>query len=371
MKILFLCPKINLDKPSGGTLHYLDLAESLASKDNVEVYLVASGKKNVEKRKNLTIISMPDINTSIFRIHKDFRKIRKINSIIEEIDPDFIYFRTEPFELYPVFFPDNRPSIIEVSYNLFSKSYDVSKIVYYLWSLRNFMLRAWIKKAVSKFGSILVVSESSKKYLEKRITNKDIFVVRTGVNLRKFGQKKQRRTGKKIVFVGNGLKYQGVHLLIEASRILDNEDVGHKVVIIGDYSKKISGAQKNIEVLGPLSNKNAVKTMLGCDIGVAPYIEAENEPFGFSPVKVLEYMAAGLAVVATDTEWNMEIIRPGANGLLFKSNDAQDLADKLKTLLNSKKLMKSIQNNNSSEAKNSCNWDKISEHIIDIARNSI
>ena len=182
MKIMFLVPKINLDKPSGGTLHYLDLVESMSKVDKkIEIYLVASGKKRGEKRGNITIISRPDINTSLFRIHKDIHKIGKINAIIDDINPDFLYYRTEPFELFPMFVTTKAPSIMEISYNMFSKSYDVSKIISSLWGLRNFVLDKWVKRAVKRFQSMSGLSVHTEAHqlimdLDSQARQKAIFI---------------------------------------------------------------------------------------------------------------------------------------------------------------------------------------------------
>jgi glycosyltransferase involved in cell wall biosynthesis len=370
MRMLFLAPKVNLDKPCGGTLHYLDLTECMAKANpGIEIYLVASGREKSEKKaKNLTIITDPGIDTSIWHFREGKRKSAYLNSIVKQIGPDFVYCRTEPFELFPILASLECPGLIEISYNLFSKSYDVSPAVAFLWPLRNAALKAWMRKAVARFGSVLTVSDSSKKCLQKRIS-KPINVVRTGVNLGKFRGSRKNKYGR-IVFVGNSLKYQGVHLLIEASRLLEKQGIKHEIVVVGSHDPAKYNAPASVKFLGPLSNKAAVKEMEACSIGVAPYMEAENEPFGFSPVKILEYMAAGLAVVATDTEWNRELIKE-KNGLLFRSGSAEDLAEKLKHLLSGGRELKRMQEFNKSEAKRIYRWEKISDEIVAIARKSL
>jgi glycosyltransferase involved in cell wall biosynthesis len=59
------------------------------------------------------------------------------------------------------------------------------------------------------------------------------------------------------------------------------------------------------------------------DICVLP---TENEGL---PNSLLEYMAAGKPIIATDIAGNNEVIEDGRNGLLVKPADPGDLADKI------------------------------------------
>ena len=73
------------------------------------------------------------------------------------------------------------------------------------------------------------------------------------------------------------------------------------------------------------------------DIGVGPFDVAAHAPlreYGFywSPLKVFEYMAAGLPVVTIDIEPLNEIVRHEREGLLYRSGDIAGLADALRTL---------------------------------------
>ena len=62
---------------------------------------------------------------------------------------------------------------------------------------------------------------------------------------------------------------------------------------------------------------------------------------GFGRVTV-EYMYAGLAVIASDTGANPEIIDDGVNGLLYHYNDAQSMASKLVLLINNARYRETI-----------------------------
>ena len=66
------------------------------------------------------------------------------------------------------------------------------------------------------------------------------------------------------------------------------------------------------------------------DIAVAPY--AGDQPFYFSPLKVYEYMAAGLPVVASDVGDLRRVVRHGETGLICPPDDPAALAAALAEL---------------------------------------
>jgi glycosyltransferase involved in cell wall biosynthesis len=63
------------------------------------------------------------------------------------------------------------------------------------------------------------------------------------------------------------------------------------------------------------------------------------------PVKLLEYLALGEAVIAPDMGGFAKMIQHGRNGLLFKAGDAEDLARQIRTLYNDSELRKKISQN--------------------------
>src|SRR5262249_47985123 len=76
----------------------------------------------------------------------------------------------------------------------------------------------------------------------------------------------------------------------------------------------------------------------GADIGVAPFDVTAHAPlaqdFYWSPLKVFEYMAAGLPVVAPRIERLTGIVRDASEGLLYDPADPDALALALERLAN-------------------------------------
>ena len=59
---------------------------------------------------------------------------------------------------------------------------------------------------------------------------------------------------------------------------------------------------------------------------------------GFGRVTV-EYMIAGIGIIASDTGANIELIENGINGFLYKKGNVQDLTDKIELLYNNRDLI--------------------------------
>jgi glycosyltransferase involved in cell wall biosynthesis len=100
-----------------------------------------------------------------------------------------------------------------------------------------------------------------------------------------------------------------------------------------------SGFEKQVRDLGLRENflflgrRNDVPAILACcDIAVLPSL-AEGLPNA-----VLEYLAAGLPVVASALGGNLEIIQDGRTGLLVPPQDSQALAAALNKVLSDEDL---------------------------------
>lgn len=73
----------------------------------------------------------------------------------------------------------------------------------------------------------------------------------------------------------------------------------------------------------------------------------------------IEAMAAGIPVITTDAPGCRDIIEPGVTGLVARSGDPQDLADKMARLLCSRELRISLVDNAAREVANKYDWDVV------------
>ena len=93
-----------------------------------------------------------------------------------------------------------------------------------------------------------------------------------------------------------------------------------------------AGLTKNVEWLGQQPSSGPLLAESDCLV-----VASENEPFS---IAMLEALRANVPVVAADSGGAVDLIAPPANGLLFKTGSARDLARVLRSLVETDALAK-------------------------------
>ncbi|MGH9066711.1 MAG: glycosyltransferase family 4 protein [Acidimicrobiales bacterium] len=156
-------------------------------------------------------------------------------------------------------------------------------------------------------------------------------VVPNGVEIARFAKAAPWPTkGPTVVFVGRHEPRKGLEVLIEAFSRLP-PDTHLWVVGNGPQStalRRATAGQERIEWLGRVSEEEKASRLKGADVYAAPSIHGES--FG---VVLLEAMAAGTPVVATDLPGYRMVARNGADAILVRPGDASDLTAALASVL--------------------------------------
>jgi glycosyltransferase involved in cell wall biosynthesis len=77
-----------------------------------------------------------------------------------------------------------------------------------------------------------------------------------------------------------------------------------------------------------------------------------------TPLKPLEAMAMGKALVASDVGGHRELIRHNETGLLFKASSVSDLSESLRCLLNDQGQRQKLEKQGYSWVRQEKTWDK-------------
>jgi glycosyltransferase involved in cell wall biosynthesis len=126
---------------------------------------------------------------------------------------------------------------------------------------------------------------------------------------------------------------KALHLLVRAAAELAGEHPGLRVLIAGDGPER-----EALEALIAELGLGETVTLLGLrrdipDVLAALDVAVVSSDFEGTPLAVLEYMDAGLPVVATRVGGLPDLIEQGRHGLLVEPGDARALADSVGTLL--------------------------------------
>ena len=98
------------------------------------------------------------------------------------------------------------------------------------------------------------------------------------------------------------------------------------------YYKSLAKGNENIEFHKPVFYDEVVKLMAACSLFVLP---SRTEAMGRV---LLEAMACKKPIIASNVGGIPNVIKDGYNGLLFKSEKVDDLADKIRLVLSNKKI---------------------------------
>lgn len=124
-----------------------------------------------------------------------------------------------------------------------------------------------------------------------------------------------------VVFAGALRPWHGLEVLAEAWRILG--DGAPELLVIGDGPGRHHLVDVGATLIGAVPHDRVPRLLTAAQIAVAP--NPADTPRYFSPLKVFEYMAAGLPVVASDIPGTRSIL--GSGGLLVPAGDPDALAD--------------------------------------------
>ena len=123
------------------------------------------------------------------------------------------------------------------------------------------------------------------------------------------------------VFSGALRPWHGIETIAEAWALLDGE--APRLRVIGDGPARDIVAAAGAEMLGAVPHEQVPRLLGEADIGLAPY--SPDAPAYFSPLKLFEYLAAGLAIVAADIPGVRDVTGSEA-AVLIPPGDAPALA---------------------------------------------
>ncbi|MEO7078659.1 MAG: glycosyltransferase family 4 protein, partial [Rhodococcus sp. (in: high G+C Gram-positive bacteria)] len=147
------------------------------------------------------------------------------------------------------------------------------------------------------------------------------------------------RAGKTVLFLGRfdePRKGMGVLLGALPSLVARHPDIEILVVGRGDEDKLRNEAGKlghHLRFLGQVDDAEKASAMRSADVYCAPNLGGES--FG---IVLVEAMASGTAVVASELDAFRRVLRDGAAGLLVPIGDSEALATAVDSLLSSEKL---------------------------------
>ncbi|NEG95370.1 glycosyltransferase [Bifidobacterium sp. SMB2] len=233
------------------------------------------------------------------------------------------------------------------------KPYIISGLGGDVTSLNGFPINKIKQNIINDAGAVTVVSDDLKKVLQSKYKNTDdIRVIPMGVDLTFFGPEHRDNTlrdkyGKPVVlFVARLVEKKGARYLFEAMK-----DIDAKLLVVGNgpemdmLQAKAKELNLDCEFLGP-KNKDELKSIYAsCDVFAAPSVIAANGDKDGLPVAILEAMASGAPIVASDIAGIAEAVDDGENGYLTEPKNVSAIRESIQKILSDDDLRKKFSEN--------------------------
>lgn len=233
---------------------------------------------------------------------------------------------------------------------------------------------------VSSYGKERLLKLISPKLYEK--INKKIKILPMGVytnsfknnvSIKKLRNKYNLNSKHILLFIGRLSDKKGVNYLIKAMSKVKN-DV--QLLIIGygplenelkELTKKLN-LQNKIKFLGYIGGQEKVDYFLLSDILILPSIVDSSGDTEGLPVVLMEGLAAGKAIIATDVGGNKDIIKDNYNGFLIEQKNPDLIANRINKLISNKKLREKFSKN-ALEISKDYDWKIIGRKYADLMVN--
>ena len=255
------------------------------------------------------------------------------------------------------------PSIIKVDDAVYEKSSGLK-------SLQRKIEKMISTRSLSKASKVLVSNLPSKEIMKSyyKIDEEKISIVPNGVDLSFF--KTKNRDPNKIVFSGVMYHHRGLDVLLDAAPKIVKEIPETKLVLLGDgpEMKKLKEIVKqkkldsNVEFKGWIDRKDIPEHLSNASIGIGP-LKRTTVTENALPIKVLEYMASSLPIIAKTGTLPEDVLKDNENGWFVENSS--ELCEKIIKLEQNPELVEKM-GKNSLNMVQKFSWEIIVKSIIDI-----
>jgi glycosyltransferase involved in cell wall biosynthesis len=412
MKILYLCPDLGIPVlgHKGASVHVRELSAALTRAGNQVILAAQMLNKSPWERPATTNVQVLQVRpgattSSAVAAFKNFnaelsaensfpgelRRILYNQDMVDDLrrrfennPPDLIYERASLYATAGVALAKvlNVPLVVELNAPLAAE-----QSAYRSTGFGELAAHAerW---SLSQADAVLVVSSQLQDHvLQLGIALHKIQVVPNGVNPALFRPEQPDsgvhaklglNHGLVLGFVGGLRPWHGVEVLPPLMSRLVSKHKSLHLVIAGEGQLRHSllesfralKLEKHVTFTGALPHEEIPGVIRQFDIALAPYPRLDHD-FYFSPLKLYEYMACGVPVIAAKVGQIAEVVSHGKTGLLHEAGDLDALTRDCERLLSSRKLRASLGSAAASLIAREFTWDHNAKRITALARDLI
>ena len=231
---------------------------------------------------------------------------------------------------------------------------------------------------------VFTITQALKDILvENGVSEEKISVLPNAIDSKIFTiSKKNKRLEKELEFqnkvvigyIGSFVRYEGLDLLLEACAILRKKiGDGFRLLLVGDGDEmqnlrnlsRFLHLEDVVRFTGRVNHEDVNRYYSLIDIAPLP-----RKGFRVcelvSPLKPFEAMASGKVLITSSVKALAEIIEEGKTGLVFEKDNAEQLAERLESVIVDEKLRKDIGKNARKWVVENHSWDLIAKRVTDV-----
>lgn len=209
-----------------------------------------------------------------------------------------------------------------------------------------------IQKTLKRVARVVVLGESFRSLFEGLVTREKISVVPNGIQWSKDFQPNEEKFLKKrpfrILYIGSLSRSKGTPVLLAAIPFVIRDRKEVEFIFAGTWPRVEEqheaesfihqhGLAPYTQFTGHVDGEKKQALFESADLLVFSGVQQEGQP-----LVVIEAMAAGLPVVATDRGCLRETVVDGVTGLIVPPNSPEDIAKQLIRLIESPSLRKEM-----------------------------
>ena len=305
--------------------------------------------QQVKKNKSISIVVL-DRSTEMLSLKKVI--LKNIIFVLKYI----FYINTKNPQVIYILLGQKRRAIIRDSFIILLAMLYGKKIIAHLHggdfkkytTKEKTIVNQLVRSVYSRINKIIILSESLMGQFSNIMPLSRIFVVHNTCEYYHFNYRATKPnliySPLEIVFISNVLPRKGLFDLLLALIILSKRSIAFNftfagnIIPDGDYSDRNinfkihdiirkGGIEKNIQILGPISEKQKWQLLRKAHVFVIPSLYNEGEP-----ISLIEAQCAGCPILATKVGGIRDMIVDGLNGYFIKKQSPDDIAQKLEMI---------------------------------------
>ena len=177
-----------------------------------------------------------------------------------------------------------------------------------------------------------------------------------------------------VCYSGQLHRHKGVEVAVEAMKYVNDQSL--RLLVVGgnerlDAVKSFTashGLEKRVTFTGHVSFREAQRLAGRSKLAVAPLRTCDQNRYYTSPLKIFEYMAMQVPIVASRLQAVEEVLDDAETGILVKPDDPTDLARGIDRILDDRALYDHIRVKAYDKALGVYTWDARAKELISLVQ---